>query len=140
MKASSPVPHTEPAPKRARNVLLWSIAFQLVVVLMLLVGCWFRQGVLAYSLLFGALTVSIPACWFALHTFFTWGMRAPPAKKVHRLYGAEMQKLLMTGVLSAAVFIKVQPLSAAGFFVMFMVLLLLDRAVPVWLLRRTERI
>lgn len=136
MTGLEPQQHTD---YPGRNVLLRSIFIQIAVLLLLAAGALSSDGVWMYSAFFGATVVALPYCWSALRAYLSWGMAAGVAKKTRRLYGGEVQKLLMTAVLSSVVFIKVQPLNAGGFFVAFVVVMLLGWLVPAWLLHKQNR-
>ena len=124
--------------RNERRLLLWSVAVQWLLLLLLILYWCVHGGVFAQSLLWGALAVSLPYCWFAWYTFLTLRMDAPPEKKMQRLYRGEAQKFVLTAVLAGAVFVKVHPLDAAGFFSAFVVMMVLGVAIPAWLQHRMD--
>ena len=85
------------------------------VVAMALAGCLLLVGpVAAYSSLFGSLSAYIPALLFAMLVVPKFG--ADSAAFLRTAAVAEVMKIFLTGLLCAAVFIWVKPLSAGWFF------------------------
>ena len=82
----------------------------------------------AWSGLIGGLIATLANGLFALRIFV--GYRAQePGRLLGRMYGAELQKLVLTGALFAGAIIWVEPLSAVALFGVF----LLVQVLPVLL-------
>lgn len=90
------------------------LRIQSVVALLLAGGLLLVGPVAAYSSLFGSLSAYIPALFFALVVVPKFG--ADSATFLRTAAVAEVAKIFLTGLLCAAVFIWVKPLSAGWFF------------------------
>ena len=91
-----------------------SLRIQTVVALLLAGGLLLYGPVAAYSSLFGSLAAYLPALLFAMVVSPKFG--ADSATFLRTAAVAEVAKLFLTGLLCAAVFIWVKPLSAGWFF------------------------
>lgn len=99
---------------RARNA--WQLFFAqltaaLLAALVLIIPGW----VYAWSGLIGGLIAAFANLFFARLIFVDYRAQEP-GKVLRRMYGAEFQKLLLTGVLFAGVIALVRPLSAGALF------------------------
>jgi len=90
------------------------LRIQSAVALLLAGGLLLVGPVAAYSSLFGSLAAYIPALFFALVLVPKFG--ADSATFLRTAAVAEVAKIFLTGLLCAAVFIWVKPLSAGWFF------------------------
>lgn len=90
------------------------LRIQSAVALLLAGGLLLVGPVAAYSSLFGSLAAYIPALFFALVLVPKFG--ADSAKFLRTAAVAEVAKIFLTGLLCAAVFIWVKPLSPGWFF------------------------
>ena len=91
-----------------------SLRVQSTVSLLLAGGLLLVGQVAAYSSMFGSLAAYIPALFFALVVTPKFG--ADSATFLRTAVVAEVAKILLTGLICAAVFIWVKPLSAGWFF------------------------
>jgi F0F1-type ATP synthase assembly protein I len=91
-----------------------SLRIQTIVSLLLAGGLLLIGPVAAYSSLFGSLAAYIPALFFALIVMPKFG--ADSATFLRTAAVAEVAKILLTGLICAAVFIWVKPLSPGWFF------------------------
>lgn len=95
------------------------VLFQLIVTLIVSLTLIFLGWVHAWSGLVGGLIATGANAFFALRVFVEYRAQEP-AKLLGRIYGAEFQKLLLTGLLFAAAILWVKPLSAAALFGVFL--------------------
>lgn len=79
----------------------------------------FVSWVHAWSGLIGGLIATTASSFFAMRIFVRYRAQEP-GKLLGRFYGAELQKLVLTGVLFAAAIIWVKPLSAGALFGVFL--------------------
>lgn len=91
-----------------------SLRIQSIVALLLAGGLLLVGPVAAYSSMFGSLAAYIPSLFFALVVVPKFG--ADSATFLRTAAIAEVAKILLTGLLCAAVFIWVKPLAAGWFF------------------------
>jgi ATP synthase protein I len=94
----------------ARSLRIQSLAMVLLTLVLLLVS-----PVAAYSSLFGGLTVYLPGLVFTLLVVRKIGEDSAAFLGTAAL--AEFGKLVLTGLLCAAVFIWIKPLAAGYFFI-----------------------
>ena len=90
------------------------LRIQSIVALLLAAGLMLIGPVAAYSSMFGSLSAYLPALLFALVVVPKFG--ADSATFLRTAAIAEVAKIFLTGLLCAAVFIWVKPLSPGWFF------------------------
>lgn len=91
-----------------------SLRIQSVVALVLSASLLLLGPVAAYSSMFGSLAAYVPSLLFALLLVPKFGSDSTTFLRTAAI--AEVAKLFLTGLLCAAVFIWVKPLSAGWFF------------------------
>jgi F0F1-type ATP synthase assembly protein I len=91
-----------------------SLRIQTIVSLLLAGGLLLIGPVAAYSSIFGSLAAYIPALSFALIVTPKFGADSTTFLRAAAV--AEVAKILLTGLICAAVFIWVKPLSPGWFF------------------------
>jgi len=92
-----------------------SLRIQSMVALILAGGLLLVGPVAAYSSMFGSLAAYIPSLFFALVVVPKFG--SDSATFLRTAAVAEVAKIILTGLLCAAVFIWVKPLAPGWFFV-----------------------
>lgn len=98
----------------------WQLVFfQLAVSLLASLILIFLGWVHAWSGLVGGLIATVANAFFALRVFAHYRAQEP-GRLLGRFYGAEFQKLLLTGMLFAAAILWVKPLSAGALFGVFL--------------------
>jgi len=95
------------------------VSFQLMISLIASLILIFPGWVHAWSGLVGGLIATAANAFFALRVFAHYRAEEP-GKLLGRFYGAEFQKLLLTGMLFAATILWVKPLSAGALFGVFL--------------------
>jgi len=112
----------------------WQLVFfQLIVSLIASLILIFPGWVHAWSGLVGGLIATVANAFFALRLFTRYRAQEPGVL-LRRFYGAEFQKLLLTGLLFAAAIHWVKPLSAGALFGVF----LLVQMAPVLIAHRLD--
>lgn len=91
-----------------------SLRIQSAVALLMAGGLLFIGPVAAYSSMFGSLAAYIPSLFFALVVVPKFGSDSATFLRTAAI--AEVAKIFLTGLLCAAVFIWIKPLSAGWFF------------------------
>lgn len=91
-----------------------SLRIQSVVALILAGGLLLIGPVAAYSSMFGSLSAYLPALFFAMVIVPKFGSDSATFLRTAAI--AEVAKIFLTGLLCAAVFIWVKPLSPGWFF------------------------
>ena len=94
---------------RANRLLLAQLAAALIATLLI----WPFGWVHAYSGLLGGLIAMAANAYFAARIFAEYRAQ-DPARLVGRFYGAELQKLILTGLLFAAAILWITPLSVGA--------------------------
>ena len=101
--------------RQAWRLVSFQLVISLVASLVLIVPGWVH----AWSGLIGGLIAAAANAFFVLRVFAHYRAQ-DPGKLLGRFYGAEFQKLLLTGVLFAAAILWVKPLSAGALFGVFL--------------------
>ena len=104
----------------ARKLVVSQLAVTLIAALLLLVAGW----IYAMSGLIGGAIATVANAVFARRVFVRYRAQEP-GKLLGKLYGAELQKLLLTGVLFALIFIWIRPLSAGALFSVYLLVQLM---------------
>ena len=91
-----------------------SLRIQSIVALILAGGLLLIGPVAAYSSMFGSLSAYLPALFFAMVIVPKFGSDSATFLRTAAI--AEVAKIFLTGLLCAAVFIWVKPLSPGWFF------------------------
>ena len=91
-----------------------SLRIQSIVALILAGGLLLIGPVAAYSSMFGSLSAYLPALFFAMVIVPKFGSDSATFLRAAAI--AEVAKIFLTGLLCAAVFIWVKPLSPGWFF------------------------
>lgn len=115
--------------RQAWRLVSFQLTISLVASLILIIPGWLH----AWSGLIGGFIATAANAYFALRVFAHYRAQ-DPAKLLGRFYGAEFQKLLLTGLLFAAAILWVKPLSAGALFGVF----LLVQLSPVLIAHRLE--
>ena len=97
----------------------WLVLFQLFVSLIVSLVLILFGWVHAWSGLVGGLIATAANAYFALRMFGHYRAQEP-GDLLRRIYGAESQKLVLTGLLFAAAVLWVKPLSAGALFGVFL--------------------
>jgi len=100
---------------QVRKLVVVQLAASLAAASILIFVGWMH----AWSGLIGGLIATIASSFFAMRIFIRYRAQEP-GKLLGRFYGAELQKLVLTGVLFAAAVIWVKPLSAGALFGVFL--------------------
>lgn len=109
-------------PPRGRVLPLRSLSL-LLATAALLGG---TDRVLALSVLLGGLAFAVPHGWYTWYVLRVREGQACPRQIYRRFQRGEMQKLGLTAIVCALVFVTVQPLNHAGFFMAFLAMMMLS--------------
>lgn len=101
--------------RQAWRLVIFQFMVSLIASLILIFPGWVH----AWSGLVGGMIATTANAFFALRVFARYRAEEP-GKLLGRFYGAEFQKLLLTGLLFAAAILWVKPLSAGAFFGVFL--------------------
>jgi ATP synthase protein I len=107
------------------RIVFVQLAFTVLAALMLLL----HSVEVAYSVLLGGLTCVIPSA------FMAWRIgreTADPSKALKSLVRGEIGKLLLTAAIFTAVFLWIESLQVAYFFIAIVVVMLLNIFVPLF--------
>ncbi|MCW8883335.1 MAG: ATP synthase subunit I [Sedimenticola sp.] len=107
--------------RRAYRTILAQFVITLTTALLLLVAV---GGVFAYSGLAGGMIATLANALFA-HRVFVRYTAQQPGKLLARFYGAEILKLVLTGLLFAGVILWIKPLSVGALFGVFLLIQLM---------------
>lgn len=98
---------------------------QLAILLLVAVGLFFVDVTLGYSVLLGGLVCVLPNIYFARWAFRYSGAQA--ASEVARsFYRGEAGKFVLTVCLFAGIFNAVKPLAIEAFFLMYVIMMVLN--------------
>ncbi|WP_428606557.1 ATP synthase subunit I [Sedimenticola sp.] len=110
--------------RQAYRTVLAQLVTTLTAALLLLMVA---GGVYAYSGLAGGLIATLANAFFALRIFVRYAAQEP-GKLLARFYGAEILKLVLTGLLFAGVILWIKPLSVGALFGIFLLVQLMPIA------------
>jgi ATP synthase protein I len=102
--------------RQAYRTILVQLVATLTAALLLLVVA---GGVFAYSGLAGGVIATLANALFAYRIFVRYTAQEP-GKLLARFYGAEILKLVLTGLLFAGVILWIKPLSVGALFGVFL--------------------
>jgi ATP synthase protein I len=102
--------------RQAYRTILVQLVATLTAALLLLVVA---GGVFAYSGLAGGVIATLAIALFAYRIFVRYTAQEP-GKLLARFYGAEILKLVLTGLLFAGVILWIKPLSVGALFGVFL--------------------
>lgn len=115
--------------RHAWRLVLFQLSVTLIAFPVLIIPGWMY----AWSGLAGGLIATLTNAFFALRVFAPYRAQEP-GKLLGRFYGAEVQKLLLTGLLFAVAILWLKPLSAGTLFGVF----LLVQMAPVLIVHKLE--
>lgn len=102
---------------QAYQIVVVQLATSLIAGILLLTLGWVH----AYSGFTGGVIAALANAYFAAKVFAHYRAQEP-GKLVARFYSAELQKLILTGLLFAGVIILIKPLSAGALFGIFLLM------------------
>ncbi len=111
--------------RQAYRTVLAQLVTSLTAALLLLMVA---GGVYAYSGLAGGLIATLGNVLFAYRIFVRYTAQEP-GRLVARFYGAEILKLVLTGLLFAGVILWIKPLSVGALFGIFLLVQLMPMVV-----------